>query len=261
MQGMRLPEKMIAEKLIRTAAALLLSATGAWAMDSPAACREFPFEGIRHSVCEVSAGADLRLFLRDESGATLGSFSRIDQILAPEGQALRFAMNAGMYHSDRSPVGLHIEDGREIAPIVTASGPGNFGMTPNGVFCVAPGGDFQIYESRSFAKTRPECRFATQSGPLLLIDGALHPRFLADSTSRYTRNGVGVSADGSRAYFVISGGRVSFHQFARFFRDALGLQQALYFDGNISRLYAPDLGRNDFGFAMGPVIGLVGPGR
>lgn len=256
---MHLRRKMIADRLIRAAAALLLSATGALGAEPGPACREIPFEGVRHSVCEVSAGADLRLFLRDETGATLGSFSRIDQSLAAEGRALRFAMNAGMYHSDRSPVGLHIEGGREITPIVTASGPGNFGMTPNGVFCITQSGALEIHESRSFAKSRPDCRFATQSGPLLLIDGALHPRFLADSTSRYIRNGVGVSADGSRAFFVISGGRVSFHEFARFFRDALGLQQALYFDGNISRLYAPDLGRNDFGFAMGPVIGLVGP--
>jgi uncharacterized protein YigE (DUF2233 family) len=94
---------------------------------------------------------------------------------------------------------------------------------------------------------------------MLVIGGALHPRFLPGSDSRYVRNGVGVSADGARAWFVISDGAVNFHSFARFFRDGLGLSDALYFDGSISRLYAPDLGREDFGFPMGPIVALSAP--
>jgi len=101
--------------------------------------------------------------------------------------------------------------------------------------------------------------YATQSGPMLVIDGALHPRFLPDSTSRYVRNGVGTSADGKRTVFAISRNAVTFHEFGRLFRDGLDLPNALYFDGNISRLYAPSIGRNDAGFAMGPVVGVVVP--
>lgn len=222
-----------------------------------AACRDIDHEGRTHSICEVAAGQDLRLFLNGQDGAVLGSFQRIDSVLAAEGRRLAFAMNAGMYHADRRPVGLYIENGAEAAPLVTAAGPGNFGLRPNGVFCIRPDGRFAVIESRAFASTAPACRHATQSGPMLVIDGALHPRFLPASESRYVRNGVGVSADGTRAVFAISRGRVNFHEFARLFRDALGLPQALYFDGNISRLYAPELGRSDFGFAMGPVVGLV----
>ena len=92
---------------------------------------------------------------------------------------------------------------------------------------------------------------------MLVIGGQLHPRLIPDSDSTFIRNGVGVSADGTRAVFVISDDRVSFHRFARFFRDALGLPDALYFDGKISRLYAPAIRRNDFGFAMGPIVGTV----
>lgn len=249
---------MIADSLRALALALSLGAMPS-ALGATPVCRSENFEGHSHSLCEVSAGADLRLFWRDASGALYGSFHRIDAALAAEERRLIFAMNAGMYHADRRPVGLHIEQGEELAPLITRPGPGNFGMTPNGLFCILPSGGFRIFETRAYAQNRTDCRFASQSGPMLVLDGALHPRFLTDSTSRYIRNGVGVSADGQRAVFVISETRVNFHEFARFFRDGLGLPQALYFDGNISRLYAPELRRNDFGFAMGPIIGLTAP--
>jgi uncharacterized protein YigE (DUF2233 family) len=94
---------------------------------------------------------------------------------------------------------------------------------------------------------------------MLVIDGELHPKFLAGGTSRYIRNGVGTSADGKKAVFVISNNTVTFHEFGSLFRDHLKLPQAMYFDGNISRLYAPELGRNDAGFRLGPMIGTVVP--
>ena len=50
---------------------------------------------------------------------------------------------------------------------------------------------------------------------------------------------------------------VTFSEFARLFRDGLGLPDALYFDGNVSRLHAPALGRSDFGPPMGPIVGLL----
>jgi uncharacterized protein YigE (DUF2233 family) len=147
----------------------------------------------------------------------------------------------------------------ERARIVTSDGPGNFGLLPNGVFCVTPDRRFAVIESRTFARDRPDCRFATQSGPMLVIDGALHPRFVAGSDSRNHRNGVGVSADGGRAVFAITARPVNFDLFARLFRDGLGLPQALFLDGQVSRLYAPAIRRNDFGLPMGPIVGLAVP--
>jgi uncharacterized protein YigE (DUF2233 family) len=232
----------------------VLGAAGA----AQAQCRTHPFEGQDFTVCEAHLGEDLRLFLNDAEGQVYGSFARIDAALGAEGQHLAFAMNAGMFHPDRRPVGLYVEEGEQAARIVLREGPGNFGMLPNGVFCIADD-RFAIYESRAYEDTQPDCRFATQSGPLLVIEGALHPRFLPDSTSQYIRNGVGVSDDGTRAVFVISDQPVTFHRFARFYRDALGLNQALYFDGSVSRLYAPELQRSDWGLPMGPVVGLVAP--
>ncbi len=221
------------------------------------ACADRVFEERTFTVCEVAAGEDLRIFQTAPDGAPFGTFARINDALATEGRTLGFAMNAGMYHPDRAPVGLMIEGGTQRAPLVTSDGPGNFGLLPNGVFCIA--GRFSIVESLAFAKAPPGCRYATQSGPMLVIDGRVHPRFIAASPSRYIRNGVGVSADGGTAWFVVTRDRVNFTEFARFFRDALGTPQALYFDGNVSRLYAPGIGRDDIGFRMGPIVGTVVP--
>jgi len=92
---------------------------------------------------------------------------------------------------------------------------------------------------------------------MLVIDGALHPRFLVDATSRKRLNGVGVKEDGS-VVFVLSDTPVTFHVFASYFRDDLKTPNALYLDGAISRLYAPELSRADAGVAMGPIVGVVG---
>lgn len=220
------------------------------------ACRTRSFEGIPFTVCEAQAGDDLRLWLKDAQGRLIGSPGRVSSVLAPD-ERLVFAMNAGMYHPDRAPAGLYIENGAKLQGLVTASGGGNFGLLPNGVFCILNGGGLRVMTTPAYAADTPDCRFATQSGPMLVIDGALHPRFLPGSDSLYIRNGVGTSAGGERAWFVISDRPVNFHRFARFFRDELGARNALYFDGSISRLSVPSAGRNDFGFPVGPIVGLV----
>ena len=232
-------------------------ATAALAIPAQAAaCREQSQDGISYTVCEADIARDtVALFLNDANGRPLASFERVAAGLAAD-QTLAFAMNAGMYHPDRRPVGLYLDHGVEAAPLIKSASAGNFGLLPNGVFCIAPD-QFAVIETLAYAANPPACTYATQSGPMLVIGGALHPRFLPNSDSRYVRNGVGVSADGSHAYFVISNARVSFSEFGMFFRDTLQTPNALYFDGSISRLYAPGLRRNDIGFPMGPMVGVV----
>jgi uncharacterized protein YigE (DUF2233 family) len=234
---------------MRLALALLLLA----ASPVSAACRSEAYNGASYTLCEVEGGQDLRLFLNDANGEKYGSFDRVNEAV---GGKLVFAMNAGMYHPDRRPVGLYIEDGEALTKLITKDTSGNFGLLPNGVFCIKEDG-FAVIESRSFVQSAPACRYASQSGPMLVIDGALHPKFLQGSSYTNIRNGVGVSDDGRRAVFVISDQAVNFWDFASFMRDGLGLNNALYFDGTISRLYAPEIGRDDIGFAMGPIVGLV----
>lgn len=218
-------------------------------------CADTVHDGRPYTICDVDPQTDdLRLFHSTPGGTLLGSFRAVENALS-YGQ-LAFAMNAGMYHSNRAPVGHYVEEGRETMRVVTASGPGNFGLLPNGILCIG-NGTARVFETLAFVAQSPDCRFATQSGPMLVIDGDLHPRFLPDSTSRYIRNGVGTTSDGGRAVFAISNQPVTFHEFGRFFRDHLNLPDALYFDGNVSRLHAPQLGRSDLGMRLGPIVGVV----
>lgn len=224
-------------------------------------CETRVFEALPYLVCTFEPGKDdIRLFLRDETGAPFGQFDRLANHVAAHGGSLVFAMNAGMYHDDRRPVGLYIEEEKPEMGLVKNAGPGNFGMLPNGVFWIEDGtaGVTETLEyAERFGDDPP--RFATQSGPMLVVDGALHPELNPDGTSLRRRNGVGISADGTHIYFVISDAPVNFHTFARVFRDELGTPNALYLDGAVSKVYAPALERNETGLDMGPIVGVVRP--
>jgi uncharacterized protein YigE (DUF2233 family) len=134
--------------------------------DLPLPCRALDFEGSSHVVCELDLRSyDIRLALNGIDGkpyGSLASFIAGQRLSAP----LVLSMNAGMYEPDMRPVGLHVEDGRTIAPLNTNPGEGNFYMEPNGVFFVRHDGTAGILSTRAYAKDRPNARMATQSGPM-----------------------------------------------------------------------------------------------
>ena len=219
-------------------------------------CREITYKEQNFMVCHFIAGEDdMRMFLTDENQRPYYTFANVQKALAAQNEVLLFGMNAGMYDKKRNPVGLYVEDGQKLKTLNLKSGKGNFHMMPNGVFSLN-GTDVRIEDSASFKASKRKVKFATQSGPLLVIGGELHPRFQALSKSKYIRNGVGVS--GRNVYFVISNETVNFYTFASIFKDVLKTPNALYLDGAVSKVYVPDFNRHDYGRAMGPMIGVVG---
>ncbi|PLP61421.1 hypothetical protein CYK37_02780 [Mesorhizobium loti] len=202
----------------------------------PEPCRDLAFEAVAYVVCEV----DLRryavsLHRLDAAAKPYGSVAKFTEAMRAAGTPVLLAMNAGMYHQDLSPVGLFVEAGREETPLNRDNAEGNFFLKPNGVFYIGTDGKAGVLETSAFAVAKPAMVYATQSGPMLVIDGALHPRFEPNGSSRYIRNGVGVR-DPDTVVLAISRGEVSLGSFARLFRDALGCSNALFFDGAVSIL-------------------------
>ncbi|MDQ4135095.1 MAG: phosphodiester glycosidase family protein [Pseudomonadota bacterium] len=209
---------------------------------------------VDYTVCTVDLRRyEVRLFWKGPDGEAIGTFERLRA--TPEGSRLVFAMNAGMYHEDRSPAGLFVEAGRELKRANTASGPGNFHLKPNGVFYVT-GRTAGVMETGRYLRARLKAEHATQSGPMLVIDGRIHPKISEDGPSRKIRNGVGVR-DRHTAVFAISEEPVTFGAFARLFRDELDCPNALFLDGSVSSLYAPALRRSDGLLPMGPIVGAL----
>lgn len=222
-----------------------------------ALCKTLDYKGASYSVCTVDIRQNsLSLFWQDAQGEAIGSFRRLNEILVQQQKTLQFAMNAGMYNDLLEPIGLYVENGRQLRALNLRDGSGNFHLRPNGVF-YSTGKQVGVMESGRFAASKILVQFATQSGPMLVIDGKIHPRFDPQSTSFKVRGGVGVK-DAYTAVFVLSNQPVNFYSFAQLFKDKLGCANALYLDGSISALYSPELGRTGNNlFSFGPMIGVV----
>ena len=236
-------------------ALIAVSAGGAYAETAPSdTCRPVQAQGDSFTVCTVDHHRQrVRLFWLGADGLPYSSLSTLAE---SQGPRLSFAMNAGMYDKGQAPVGLYVEDGKEMKGVSTANGPGNFHLKPNGVFYVK-GERAGVLDTGHYLKARMKPDFATQSGPMLVIDGQIHPKISADGPSLKIRNGVGVRDDGRVAVFAISEHPVTFGAFARLFRDDLGCRNALFLDGSVSSLYAPALKRNDLSRPLGPMVGAV----
>lgn len=217
-------------------------------------CRAQSFEGSAFTVCGFSpVNQEVALVWADAKGQALRSFEALAASGVVELQRVRFAMNAGMFDPTGAPVGLFVAAGKETHPLNRQTGSGNFYMQPNGVFGVRANGTAFVTTTDAYAQSAERPQWATQSGPMLVIDGKLNENFGGDGPSRYVRNGVGVQSP-ALTLFVISEEPVSFGKFARFFRDALKCENALYLDGAVSSLWEPSAGRRDDGHSLGPMV-------
>lgn len=242
----------LAALAVLVSVAALLAVRALTPSDRP--CVAHHFEGARFIVCRYDARRDeLRLMSARADGGYLRSFDQLETALGADAARVRFAMNVGMFNTQGEPIGLFIAEGVEGKSLSLTDGPGNFHMKPNGVFWQGADGAVHVDTSEDYDAAAPAARWATQSGPMLVIDGELHERFAPDGESRLVRNGVGVR-NARTAYFVISSGPVSFGRFARFFRDRLGCADALFLDGSVSSLWAPERQRRDAHMPIGPMV-------
>lgn len=178
----------------------------------------------------------LKFYWKDKNNKPFGSLQNLKDWLDSNGQKLVFAMNGGMYKTDNSPLGLFIESTKVVTPLNTRSGNGNFYLKPNGIFYLTTDNKAIICKTENF-KFNSSIKYATQSGPMLVIDGQIHPSFKEGSTNLNIRNGVGILPDG-QILFLMSKTGINFYDFADYFKKA-GCKNALYLDGFVSRTYLP----------------------
>ncbi|MDO1529920.1 phosphodiester glycosidase family protein [Fulvimonas sp. R45] len=217
-------------------------APSAQALDS----REVQFDGLAFRVVRIDLRREaLSLRWRDpDTGQPYGDIDTLRQWGEAHGKRLLFAANAGIYDRQSAPLGLYVEDGKTLVPLNLAHGnpaSGNFSLLPNGVFAIYPDGSAAVRTSADFKADGKPARWATQSGPMLVVGGKLNPQFVDGSSSMKWRSGV-CAPNPHEAVFAVSEAPVNFHDFARLFRDKLGCRDALYLDGSISQVYVDGVG-------------------
>jgi uncharacterized protein YigE (DUF2233 family) len=196
----------------------------------------------------------LNFYWKDNKNELFRSLGNLKNWLALNKETLLFAMNGGMYKTDNSPLGLFIQNGKTYSPINKKMGSGNFYMKPNGIFYLSENNTAVICKTENFINSG-KVKFATQSGPMLVIDGKIQADFTQGSKNTNIRNGVGILPDG-KVIFAMSKTDVNFYDFANYFKKT-GCKNALYLDGFVSRTYLPEQNWNQLDGDFGVIIGVV----
>jgi len=196
----------------------------------------------------------IRFYWKDDNLQIFRSIQNLKNWLEKKHETLVFATNGGMYKPDNSPQGLFIQDQKELVPLDTSSGTGNFYLKPNGVFYITSENKAAICETCKFA-SNGDIKYATQSGPMLVINGAIHPVFKKGSTHLNIRNGVGILPN-NKVIFAMSKQEINLYDFATYFKD-LGCQNALYLDGFVSRTFLPEQNWVQLDGNFGVMIGVT----
>jgi uncharacterized protein YigE (DUF2233 family) len=197
---------------------------------------------------------DLKMYWKNDKGQIFKSIENLNNWLEQNNKTLIFAMNAGMYKKDHSPQGLYVENGKQINPIDSSIGNGNFYLLPNGVFYISKDQLPFICKTNQYLDTG-QVQYATQSGPMLVIDGQIHPAFKEDSKNLNIRNGVGILPN-HQVVFAMSKAEINLYDFAKYFQS-LGCKNALYLDGFVSRTYLPEQNWKQLDGNFGVMIGVT----
>ena len=196
----------------------------------------------------------IELRLLDENGKPLGSFKRLKNELDGKGQDLIFSMNAGIYMQNQMPLGLYIENSKTYRKLNTKKNLyGNFYLNPNGVFLIS-NGKAHILESdlfNKFSRDHP-IEYATQSGPLLLINGKYNKSLSKYDKNKVIRNAICINSR-NEVTFSISKKSVSFSEMSRHLSEDLMCKSALYLDGSISGAYKDQITTSNFNL-YGPLF-------
>jgi uncharacterized protein YigE (DUF2233 family) len=197
---------------------------------------------------------EVQMFWKDDKNEIFRSIKKLELWLNTKNKKLVFAVNAGMYKPDNSPQGLYIEKQVVLSPLDTSAGRGNFFLKPNGVFYITTDNIAAISETSGF-QTNANIKYATQSGPMLVINGKINPAFAEGSKNKNIRNGVGI-LPGNKIIFAMSKHEISFYDFAKYFKN-FGCKYALYLDGLVSRTYLPEKQWIQTDGDFGVIIGIT----
>ncbi|ASU39344.1 hypothetical protein hmeg3_14270 [Herbaspirillum sp. meg3] len=252
-------------KIINVAGSLVLALTAGFALYNyltptahAAELRQYRYNQISITTCQIDLQQDnLRMYWKDPAGTIFGTFANLRAWLRPQGKDLICATNAGIYDKEHKPLGLYIENGVTLRKLNTRQNAyGNFYLQPNGVFIVEEK-QARIVDTASVDSDRPrwlsQALYATQSGPIMLRNGEINTAFDPGSINLFVRNAVCIDPS-KKVVLAMARNPITFHDFAQFLRDKLQCVDALYLDGNISRIY-PSL-EADIGPSFGAIIGV-----
>lgn len=197
---------------------------------------------------------NIRLYWKNNKGEILKSLDHLKNDVQSKQEKLVFAMNGGMFEPDDAPKGLYIENFKILKPIDTLQGSGNFYVQPNGIFYLTQHKKAGIVETKKYNQDK-NIKYATQSGPMLIINGKINPIFQENSKNLNIRNGVGILENG-KLIFVMSKKEINFYALAQYFKN-LGCKEALYLDGYVSRTYLPEKNWVQKDGNFGVIIGVT----
>ena len=198
---------------------------------------------------------EIKFYWKNKDGKNYANFQNLKAALEKENIKLNFATNGGMYDKSLSPQGLYIENGVTYKSLDSKiNGRGNFYLQPNGIFFLTTDNKPAISTTEHFISNET-INYATQSGPMLLIEGKINPKFKQNSKNTNIRNGVGILQNGN-VLFAMAKEKMNFYDFAFYFKQ-MGCKNALYLDGYVSRTYLPSKKWEQVDGNFGVIVGVT----